>query len=733
MSCSTVTSAVVAEVDRRRFLAQLADRPAVVVVSAPAGSGKSIAARQWASHCGVGHAMVRLAGHLDDPAALMRALVDALDPFGPPAPGNQAWMTGMEPAFSATALPALARFVRTRSQPYLLVLDDVHLLGSQPAQQVLATVCDATPDGSTTALLTRGLTPAWLAQLRTTGRLTEITQAELAFDLEEVTQLFRGLDVAAAPSVVADVLDHTEGWAVGVYLSALGMRSGNSDHPRITKGSDRAVADYLRTQVLSTLSDIQRDFLVRSSILDELHGPLCDAVLERTDSAGILADLHREVQLVIRVHAEQPSYRCHHLLAEELAAELHTARAPDVRGLHRRACLWFDENADPEAAIRHAVASGDTDLMARVIWPAVPRCVASGDLDRLRGWLAGISERQIAGDRWLTMAAAWASLQQGDAAALRRWAGLAQGHAGPDWREAASHDPYSATFAVLEGLVGGGGLDDTRDLCGRALGGLPPTDSFRAAAAFNKGIAAALRGDSAAGLASLHEAEELARALDVPVIEANAKSWMGLAALNAGDRQRGIRLVSQAADLTRRHQLDRLATAALSMTAQALMLAMVGDKSAAFAALATARRLTVLAGGVSPWFAVSGRLIQARTSALLGDGATARLLIDEAAEHMTPDLQASSVAEGLADTEALLTRMSGPAGTTVVLTSTELRVLQFLPSHLTLQQIGEHLFVSQATVKTHVLSIYRKFGVSSRDEAVEHARLLGLVDAPLLS
>jgi LuxR family maltose regulon positive regulatory protein len=678
--------------------------------------------------------MIRLAGHLDDPASLMRALVDALEPFGPAVPGSQAWMTGREPAFSAAALPALARFVSSRSQPYLLIVDDVHLVGSEAAQQVLTTVCDATPDRSTTALLTRGLTPAWLAQLRTTGRLTELTQADLAFDLDEAAHLFRGLGVEAGRSVVADVLDHTEGWAVGVYLTALGMRSGHSDHPRITQGSDRAVADYLRTQVLSTLSDVQRDFLIQTSILDELHGPLCDAVLQRTDSASLLADLHRDVQLVIRVQAEAPRYRCHHLLAEELAAELDTAGdAADVACLHRRACLWFDENADPEAAIRHAVASGDTDLMARVIWPAVPRCVASGDLDRLHGWLAGISERQIASDRWLTMAAAWASLQQGDAAALRRWAGLAQGHAGPDWREAARHDPYSATFAVLQGLVGGGGLDDTRDLCDRALGGLPPNDSVRAAAAFNKGIAAMLQGDSAAGLADLHEAQELARALDVPVIEANAKSWMGLAALNAGDRQRGIRLVSEAADLTRRHHLDRLATGALSMTAQALMLAMVGDKSAASAALAAARRLTVLAGGVSPWFAVSGRLIQARTSALLGDGATARLLMDEAAEHMTPDLQASSVGEGLADTEALLTRMSGPAGTTVVLTSTELRVLQFLPSHLTLQQIGEHLFVSQATVKTHVLSIYRKFGVSSRDEAVEHARVLGLVEAPLLS
>jgi LuxR family maltose regulon positive regulatory protein len=207
---------------------------------------------------------------------------------------------------------------------------------------------------------------------------------------------------------------------------------------------------------------------------------------------------------------------------------------------------------------------------------------------------------------------------------------------------------------------------------------------------------------------------------------------MGLVALTAGDRQRGIRLVSQAAELTRRHHLDRLATGALTMTAQALMLALVGDKAGAAATLASARRLTALASGVSPWFAVSGRLIQARTSALLGDGATARLLIDEAAEHMTPDLRASKVGDGLTDAQDLLARMAGQSGAAGVLTSQEMRVLQFLPSHLTLQQIGEHLFVSQATVKTHVLSIYRKFGVGSRDEAVEHARAMGLVEASTL-
>jgi len=167
------------------------------------------------------------------------------------------------------------------------------------------------------------------------------------------------------------------------------------------------------------------------------------------------------------------------------------------------------------------------------------------------------------------------------------------------------------------------------------------------------------------------------------------------------------------------------------MTAQALVLAMRGDKSTASTTLVTARRLSGLLGDAAPWFAVAGRLVQARTAILLGDGATARQLITEAKTHMTPELSASSAADSLAEAENALAQMTALGGPTSALTTAELRVLQFLPSHLTLKQIGEHLFVSLSTVKTHVLSIYRKLGVRSRAEAVTRARVLGLVEAPI--
>jgi LuxR family maltose regulon positive regulatory protein len=706
---------------------------AVVVLSASAGSGKSIAIRQWIDIDCRPAATVRVTQRLTNAVAMAQSIVDALEAFGPPAPQTRGRLTDKEPAFSATVLPALATLAGSRTTPFVLVVDDVHLVQSSAAQQVLATVCEAIPTGSTVALLTRAVTPPWLARVRATGRLLEITQADLAFDSAEARAVLQGMGLIPEPTTVSDILERTEGWAVGVYLTALSLRAArtSSRRPRLTRGSDVAVADYLRTQVLATLPEERRAFLTLSSVLDELDGPLCDAVLERTDSALVLADLHEQVQLLISVDSDPPAYRCHHLLTEELRADLARCRPEELPALHERACRWFEARGERESAIQHAIATGDTELAARVIWPAVPSCVASGRLERLSGWLAGLTDSQLAENRWLTMAATWAALQQGDAAAMRRWAALAEVHAGQDWREHARHDPYAATLSVLHALARAQTLDEIRDLCDRALSGLPANDSFRTAAEFNKGVALTMLRDSDAGTRSLQEAADLARSLDVPVVEANALSWLGLMALQAGDRQRAIRLVSEAGKVVREHHLDRLVTGAVSMTMQGLILALVGDRTDASAALQTARRLTGLAGGLGPWFGAVARLLQARTAALLGDGATARQLISEARPHMIPELRASTVGDMLADTEATLALMTDHGGAATVLTTTEMRVLQYLPSHLTLQQIGEQLYVAPATVKTHVLAIYRKFGVQSRSDAVAHARALGLVESPI--
>jgi LuxR family maltose regulon positive regulatory protein len=223
---------------------------------------------------------------------------------------------------------------------------------------------------------------------------------------------------------------------------------------------------------------------------------------------------------------------------------------------------------------------------------------------------------------------------------------------------------------------------------------------------------------------------QLARAVVIPISEADALAWLGVVEITEGNRTEGSRLVMRAAALGRQHHLDRLSTGAHVLTAEAFVLALHRDRPAAEQALAAARRLIVVLGSIAPWFAVCGRILQARTAILLGDGATARLLLAETRALMTPDLRASRAQDMLEETEATLRSLAVDGVSAEALTTAELRVLQFLPSHLTFRQIGEQLFLSQNTVKTHALSIYRKLGVSSRDESVVRARSLGLVDAP---
>lgn len=731
------TSGDPARVERTRLLAVLTGTgpAAVTVVSAPAGAGKSTMAAQWLAVDERTSATVRLAAYMDDAVVLATALIDALEAVGPAAPATRTAVTAAEPGLSAALLPGLTRLAGSRSGPYLLVIDDVHLVRSEAALQVLAAVCEGVPDESTVVLLTRDLTPGWLARTRASGRLTELTSVDLAFDVEEAASMLRasGLDVGAPE--VATIVERTEGWAAGIYLTALALSarpvSGRSAGIPAVHGSDRFITDYLSSEVLASLDPDRRNFMMRSSILEELTGPLCDAVLQRDDSAVVLDDLHRTLQLVMTVDGDAHRFRFHHLLAEALASDLLTREPGEIPTLHERAARWFAAHDDRDAAIRQATASGRTDLVAELVWPEVVNCVGSGRIGLLHSWLAGLTEAQISGDRWLCLAAAWLALQEGDSRTMVRWSVAAEGHAGREWRRSCGTDGYAASLGVLQALIGGAGLDDTRELCEGALTGLAPDDGFRAPAAFLYGVALTLQGDVDGGRASLMEADRLAQALEVPVIEADAKSSLGMLAIQEGDRAQGIRLVSEATDVIRVNHLDRLATTTHSMTAQALVLALRGDQAAASAALATARRLQGLVGDIAPWFAVTGRLVQARTAVLLGDGATARLLISEAKQYMTPDLKASSATASLAQAEEALARLATGDVETRPLTAAELRVLQFLPSHLTLPQIGEHLFLSQATIKTHALSIYRKFGVSSRGEAVTRARMLGLLDGPL--
>jgi LuxR family transcriptional regulator, maltose regulon positive regulatory protein len=714
---------------------KIADAPpavTVVVLSGPAGSGKSALAEQLLEGDDRRHAVVALARHSDEPTTLATALLDAFLSLDASTARLRLGVTAEEPAYSATLLPALEHVAAaTGASPYVLVIDDVHLVHDPRCHELLRAVAGAVPVGSRLLVLTRDEPPQWLARIRAEGHLLDIEQRELAFSVPETERLFHSLRLHPDKDQVARLVEQSEGWAVGLYLSALAMarEGGSTDRiGSIPSGPGTHIGEYLRSEVLDPLDPHERQFLLRTSVLDELTADACNAVLERRDSATVLAHLHQHNLLVVRLEGGA-RFRCHHLLAEQLATDLASDDPTLVPVLHQRAARWFESRGDLDAAVRHAKQAGDLPLLAELVWSGIEGCLGSGRPDRLRAWLGDLSDRDVASNRWLSLATVWSAEQTGDLDRMRRWLLTSQKHAGRDWRDRMQHDEYAASVALLVGVVGETGLEDSVVLCQGALQGLPVDSGFRTAAAFIAGVCLTLLRRPAEATASLVQAERLARALGVPLVQADALAWQGLMAVATADHARGAELISEASQLIEQYHLDRMVTSAHCLTAQALLLAMRHEPGAA-ATLAAARRLTVTIQGVAPWLTVCGPLFQARAALLLGDAALARLLIAEARAALTPELAGSLAGDLLDDTEALFRSVSLTGTSGAALTAAEMRVLQFLPSHLSFPLIGEHLHLSLNTVKTHALAAYRKLGVNSRDEAVARAQELGLVEAP---
>lgn len=703
-----------------------------ILISGAVGSGKSTLGRQWIQRDDRAHAQVQVSPALVPPTMLAKALVSAFKSLGPALPVPRSISTTTEPFFSAVLLPALTRLAATRPEPYVLLIDDVHLLTDPACHRMLEAVAVGVPVGSVLGLLSQERSPSWLTVTLAEGRLLALGAEDLAFDVTEAAGLFRGMDCAVPESEAARAVRHTGGWAVALYLGALGLRSrpqrAREEMLSLPRGPDHSTGDYVRSQILDHLAQDTRELLVRTSILDELEPGLCDAVVGRTDSAEMLIGLHDRLQLDTEVDPTRHRFRLHQVLREALLEELQRHEPLFLSSLHRRASDWYSRHGDLDAAVRHAQASGYAPAVGALVWPEVPACVGSGRPDRLRAWLAAMSDHDIVGERWLTLAAAWSCLQRGDDVRMDRWLLVAADHAGPGWREGSSPDEYAGSLAAIETLVGRHGLDDVLALCAIADAGLPASSPFRAPVSFLRGVVLTFRGDLDAGLAALQEAVRLGQALAVPVVVADASAWMGLMGLLHGDTTSGLALIDDAAAVLAALDLEQLATSAHSLTAIALAQATRHDTTLATQTLSRVRLMTPMIAGIAPWFAVAGRLVQARAAVMLGQGSVARLLIAEARALTTPDLEGPLLTALLAQVEGQLRILSVEGVSAATLTAAELRVLHFLPSHLSFPQISERMFLSSNTVKTHALAIYRKLGVSTRGDAVARARSLGLLD-----
>ncbi len=494
------------------------------------------------------------------------------------------------------------------------------------------------------------------------------------------------------------------------------------------------MVDYLRSELWSGIDDETLRFLTRTSILTELTGPMCDAVLCSRGSGSILRDLRASNMLVIPLDSQDQRFRYHHLLLDALRDELERRESDLIPVLHDRAGRWFEEVGDIESAIRHAKSSGRLERISELIWSNISLSLGNGPLDLLFRWLDGIGAKEIAASPELVSTSAWAALLDCDIAAMQYWIEVSDGHLGRlrEAADAAADDEVLseviASMDLLRALRGDAGFGGIDALARDAVERLTPLSVWRPLAKFMIGIGQILTGDPRDAVQHFREGAALAAGLGGHLVRADCLVTLGFLAIEAGQWDEGAALVGAGHEVIVANRMSELSTSAYSMSVVAMVQAHHGNNAVARATLAHARRLTGEVSALAPWFQVLGRTLQATASTHLGDVPTARLLIREARQLLdagAPSPFLSRVVER--GEQSLLDLPADPLTGVSPLTTAELRVLQFLPTQLSFPEIAGSLFVSRHTIKTQALAIYHKLGVSSRTAAVDRARTLGLL------
>ena len=396
-------------VPRERLLRRLLTsfQVPLVLLVAPAGYGKTTVLAQWADRDPRPFAWLEIEEADNDPGRLLGSIARALHHLEPIGPDVFGALT-VAHTFSAAALARLRRYIKSRDRDFVLVLDDLHRLHAEESLEIVGAIAEDLRAGSQLALGSRSDPPLLLGRLRAHRNLLELRSRDLAMTEAEGAPLLAETGLTLGSPEVSTLMDRTEGWPAGLYLAALALRDAADLRRAVARfaGDDRVVIDYLRDELLSRLADEQVSFLTRTSVLDRLSGDLCDAVLERSGSAGVLREMSRANLLLIPLDRHDEWYRCHTLLNRALRSELRHREPEREAGLHRRASGWFEAHDDPDRAIDHALAAEDARRAGDMMWANVPRYVAGGRMLTMQRWIERLPSSEIGAYAPLALTAA---------------------------------------------------------------------------------------------------------------------------------------------------------------------------------------------------------------------------------------------------------------------------------------------------------------------------------------
>jgi len=400
----------------------------LILLSAPAGFGKTTLLSAWLGD--EGERAVRLwAGWIsldegdNDPARFTAYLIAALQTFDPRiGEGMVGVLQGPQPPPLESLLTVLVNDLASlpagdaaTSLAYILVLDDYHLIKAGPVHQVVSFLLEHAPSHLHLVIASRSDPPLHLPRLRGRGQLLELRVEDLRFSGDEASAFLNqvmGLDLAAEE--VDGLGARTEGWITGLQLAALSLQGQDAGQKtgfvEAFTGSNRYVLDYLVEEVLQREPEPVQSFLLRTSILDRMTGPLCDAVLESEGSQALLERLEQDNLFIVPLDGERRWYRYHRLFADLLRGRLGRERAAP---LHHRASQWYERNGYVAEAIHHALTAGDLERVADLVEATGLQMLMRGELTTLLGWLARLPGGMVRARPWLCIYQAWALLLTG--------------------------------------------------------------------------------------------------------------------------------------------------------------------------------------------------------------------------------------------------------------------------------------------------------------------------------
>lgn len=696
----------------------------VVVVAAPAGYGKTTAVAQWAALDDRPFAWLSLGPTDDDPVHLVRHVGAALDAIEA-LPPDVAWFLAAQGQPVDDLLGAIQAELGRRG-PLVLVLDDVHLVADRVLRPVASRLIEALSVDSQLVLISRRDDPVPLARLRMEDDLVEVGPALLAMDEPEARALFDRAGVDVDGDQVASLVARTEGWPGGLHLAALAS-APSAGGIAAFGGRTRAVADYLVEQVLEQLPPEATQFLERSSVLETFTAADLDDLLETDDAARRLEEIERTGNLfLVPLDDERRWYRYHHLFAELLRARLEQHDPVRARALHGRASLQHERRGDTDGAVRHAIAAGDDERAGALMVGSAAPLTLTGRSAVLERWLDLLGRDRCERLPAALVCRAWLGLALSDPDMVHAACTAALG-ADTGAPLAPGSDSVEVAVSVLRAIVASDGLVGVvRHTDVARAAGPPATNRWWALATALQGTARAMTGDLVAARACFLEA--LPHLGQAPAIEAGLLAHLALLDFDEGERASAQLRSDQSLRLVEQHNLGAMAVTVPAFAIGALVQADAGNAADARAHMATATRLL---DGLSESVARSKlfcHLVLARAAMVLDDRSAAGFHVARATHAQVLEPHATALNERLA---ALRDQLSSgqdlrPLGGET-LTTAELRVLRLLPTHLSLQEIADELFVSRNTAKTHSVAIYRKLGVSGRSEAVEAARQSGLL------